>query len=74
MPRGDKTAIMNWEMVVPPVELRKAFSAIVDKFYKLIPQNRAQNEALESLRDTLLPKLLSGEIELEQTESIVEAV
>ncbi|MDE1317824.1 hypothetical protein L9X50_07365 [Vibrio aestuarianus] len=65
MPRGDKTAIMNWEMAVPPVELREAFSTIVDKFYKLIPQNRAQNETLESLRDTLHPKLLSGEIELE---------
>ncbi|WP_234497914.1 restriction endonuclease subunit S [Vibrio maritimus] len=65
MPRGDKTAIMNWEMAVPPVELREAFSAIVDKFYQLIPQNRAQNATLESLRDTLLPKLLSGEIELD---------
>ncbi|MGY5537714.1 restriction endonuclease subunit S [Vibrio brasiliensis] len=62
MPRGDKAAIMNWEMAVPPVELRKAFSAIVDKFYQLIPQNRAQNATLESLRDTLLPKLLSGEL------------
>ncbi|HIF9222264.1 TPA: restriction endonuclease subunit S, partial [Photobacterium damselae] len=57
MPRGDKTAIMNWNMPVPPVELREAFSAIVDKFYQLIPQNRAQNATLESLRDTLLPKL-----------------
>ncbi|MEZ8411247.1 restriction endonuclease subunit S [Vibrio splendidus] len=65
MPRGDKTAIMNWEMVVPPVELRETFSAIVDKFYQLIPQNRAQNATLVSLRDTLLPKLLSGEIDLE---------
>ncbi|QLK45335.1 restriction endonuclease subunit S [Vibrio owensii] len=64
MPRGDKTAIMNWEMAVPPVELREAFSAIVDKFYQLIPQNRAQNATLESLRDMLLPKLLSGELSL----------
>lgn len=64
MPRGDKTAIMNWEMAVPPVELREAFSAIVDKFYQLIPQNSAQNATLESLRDTLLPKLLFGEIDL----------
>ncbi|ELA7891501.1 restriction endonuclease subunit S [Vibrio parahaemolyticus] len=72
MPRGDKTAIMNWEMAVPPVELREAFSTIVDKFYKLIPQNRAQNETLESLRDTLLPKLLSGEIELGQAQELAE--
>ncbi len=64
MPRGDKTAIMNWEMAVPSIELREAFSAIVDKFYQLIPKNRAQNATLESLRDTLLPKLLSGELNL----------
>ncbi|MEZ8602736.1 restriction endonuclease subunit S [Vibrio splendidus] len=69
MPRGDKTAIMNWEMAVPPVELRETFSAIVDKFYQLIPQNRAQNATLESLRDTLLPKLLSGEIDLEKAQN-----
>ena len=68
MPRGDKTAIMNWEMAVPPVELREAFSIIVDNFYKLIPQNRAQNATLESLRETLLPKLLAGEIELADNE------
>ena len=77
MPRGDKTAIMNWEIAVPPVEFREAYTAIVDKFYKLIPQNRAQNETLESLRDTLLPKLLLGEIELgnlqvEQVKALVE--
>ncbi|MPY24521.1 restriction endonuclease subunit S [Shewanella sp. YLB-07] len=64
MPRGDKTAIMNWDMAVPPVELRQAFSAIVDPFYDLIPQNHAKNKTLKSLRDTLLPKLLSGEVEL----------
>ncbi|HIF9250969.1 TPA: restriction endonuclease subunit S [Photobacterium damselae] len=74
MPRGDKTAIMNWDMPIPPVELREAFSAIVDKFYQLIPQNRAQNATLESLRDTLLPKLLSGEIELGTSEELVEAI
>ncbi|WP_318492716.1 restriction endonuclease subunit S [Photobacterium leiognathi] len=68
MPRGDKTAIMNWEIAVPPVDLREAYTAIVGKFYKLIPENRAQNETLESLRDALLPKLLSGEIELGNAE------
>jgi len=72
MPRGDKTSIMNWEMPISSVELREAFSTIVDKFYKLINQNRAQNESLEALRDTLLPKLLSGEIELDQAQDLTE--
>lgn len=64
MPRGDKTAIMDWEIAVPPVEFREEYSVIVGKFYKLIQHNHSQNETLKSLRDTLLPKLLSGEIDL----------
>ena len=34
-----------------------------------IKDNEAQNETLEQLRDTLLPKLMNGEIDLYKIES-----
>ncbi|OOF08634.1 restriction endonuclease subunit S [Salinivibrio sp. PR919] len=72
MPRGDKTAIMNWSLVIPPIQLRQTFSSVVEQFYELIPKNNLQNGSLVALRDTLLPKLLSGELPLEQAEKLAE--
>jgi len=62
MPRGDKDAIMQFAIAVPPVELMKYFSQRVEAFYNLINMNRSGGRSLSELRDTLLPKLLSGEL------------
>src|SRR5690554_3009344 len=64
MPRGDKDAIMQFAIAVPPVELMKYFSQRVEAFYNLINMNRSGGRSLSELRDTLLPKLLSGEIDV----------
>jgi type I restriction enzyme S subunit len=62
MPRGDKQAIMRKAVVVPAYELQNYFSKLVRNFFNLIVENKKQNESLTMLRDTLLPKLLAGEI------------
>jgi len=49
---------------LPPKTLMIEFCAIVDKMYNLIDKNAIANHQLQSLRDTLLPKLMSGEIEV----------
>jgi len=49
-------------LVVPPVELVKAFSALAEAAHLQIENNKQQSRTLATLRDTLLPKLLSGEI------------
>ena len=38
------------------------FDSIVSPMFKLIAENITMNEELIELRDTLLPKLMSGEI------------
>ncbi len=68
MPRGDKDAIMQFAIAVPPVELMKYFSQRVEAFYNLINMNRSGARSLSELRDTLLPKLLSGELSLAAAE------
>jgi type I restriction enzyme S subunit len=64
MPRGDKKAIMDWRVVVPPVKIRKFYSNLVGDFYSANSIRSKENDSLVQLRDTLLPKLISGELEV----------
>lgn len=48
--------------------INKKFDEIIDEFYKKIRNNIEQNETLIQLRDTLLPKLMNGEIDLDKIE------
>ncbi|PSV41205.1 restriction endonuclease subunit S, partial [Photobacterium damselae] len=41
------------------------FESVVGNLCSLMAQNTSENESLSLLRDSLLPKLLSGEIELD---------
>jgi len=74
MPRGDKVAIMNYVVPLSPVQVRVAFSRLVAQFYEHIESQLSQNLTLCQLRDTLLPKLLSGELSLDQARAKKEAV
>lgn len=71
MPRGDKKAIMGWQCICPEKKISHAFSKAVGNYYSFIESNHAQNKTLTQLRDTLLPKLLSGEITLPEAEQTV---
>ena len=44
------------------------FSNLVSDNIKIIQENEKSNEQLEKLRDTLLPKLMNGEIDLDNIE------
>ena len=50
------------EIVRPHSELLKKFSVLVESMLKDIITNQLQQKELTSIRDTLLPKLLSGEL------------
>ncbi len=57
------TRDFNGEMVlVAPHEIMDAFSAIVHPIYECILQNEMNNASLSFLRDTLLPKIMSGSL------------
>ena len=49
-----------------PENINKCFEELITPFYKKIRAIKEENEELTKLRDTLLPKLLSGEIDLTQ--------
>lgn len=51
-------------VVVPSEDVLRAYQKLVKPLYDAITSNARQSEQLASLRDTLLPKLLSGELPL----------
>ena len=64
MPRGDKQQIMTYPLVIPSDEELENFNAIAFPTLKQIHSNRTEIEKLSALRDTLLPKLMSGELDV----------
>lgn len=59
-------------VVVPSEDVLSAYQKLVKPLYDAITSNVRQSEQLSTLRDTLLPKLLSGEIELGQAQELAE--
>ena len=56
------------QIYIPPFELVKRFNAICQSYYNQIYANGQENEHLATLRDSLLPKLMSGEIDVSDVE------
>ncbi|KKG33434.1 restriction endonuclease subunit S [Methanosarcina mazei] len=49
----------------PPTKLHREFNEIINLYFNKIKFNNKQIRTLEKLRDTLLPKLMSGEVRVE---------
>jgi type I restriction enzyme S subunit len=60
-------SISHLPIVLPPIEIQEAFQRAVGHLDAQIKVNKQQSRTLATLRDTLLPKLLSGEINLSAT-------
>ncbi len=59
------------DFVLPPEPLVRSFEQHVDPVMKKILANLFESETLAELRDSLLPKLISGEIRLKDAERTV---
>lgn len=59
------TDILNaMEVVIPSVSALEEFESLVAPMYEAMEANDVQSKALSQMRDTLLPKLMSGEIDV----------
>lgn len=56
------------EILVPSQKIVTLFTATVEPIFEKIWANQNENEKLSSLRDTLLPKLMSGELDVSDIE------
>jgi type I restriction enzyme S subunit len=56
-----KNDIDRFKVVIPNTEITKAFRHLCQPWYDQVVANKQQSRTLSALRDSLLPKLLSGE-------------
>ncbi|MDR1896048.1 MAG: restriction endonuclease subunit S [Prevotellaceae bacterium] len=64
MPRGDKSHIMNYLIVIPPENVIFSYKDIAEPILSLKSNLTAENTRLSAIRDSLLPKLMVGEIDI----------
>ena len=62
MPRTNWSDISSFKVVLPPKPIAAAFTRNIQPMLDRIHANLHQSRTLSTLRDTLLPKLLSGEL------------
>ena len=59
------------EIALPEDDLIQEFTEQVKSYFDKVKANQLQIQTLENLRDTLLPKLMSGEVRVQyQTEEV----
>ena len=54
----------EYKVVIPPSEVMKSFNDLLSNFFSKMNKNAIENSRLSLLRDTLLPRLMSGELEV----------
>ena len=62
------------EIIIPDKQILAKFTIQAESLHQKIINNIRQSNALATLRDTLLPKLMSGEIRVVEAEKMVENV
>ncbi|MCR4573575.1 MAG: restriction endonuclease subunit S [Lentisphaeria bacterium] len=61
------TDILNSiNIIIPPQNILDTFEATTDALWRLYESNSQESNRLATLRDTLLPKLMSGEIDVSE--------
>ena len=73
-PEISKKAFRPISVLVPSEPILQAFERLSHPLYGQLVVNMKQSATLATLRDTLLPKLISGEIRVPTAERLVESV
>ncbi|OPZ61815.1 MAG: EcoKI restriction-modification system protein HsdS [Synergistetes bacterium ADurb.Bin520] len=73
IPGINQAEVKTLRLPIPPREALSRFNEIVTPMMESILDRAVQSRALASLRDTLLLKLISGELRIEDAEKFVEA-
>ncbi len=63
----------RYEIAIPSKDIAQIFNEKIKLFVLAIRSNILQSRTLADIRDTLLPKLLSGEIRVNEAEKFIEA-
>jgi len=64
VPGLNRENVYRLELVKPPILALNAFDGLVARMRKTMRENETEIQSLAQLRDTLLPKLISGELSI----------
>lgn len=53
------------DVIIPPLAKVEKYHGLVSSMFSMIVSNEKENRNLSKIRDTLLPKLMSGEIDVD---------
>ena len=74
-PNISTTGIESARLTIPDdLKVLKAFDSIVTPLFSVWVNNQKQGKTLAALRDTLLPRLISGQLRITEDEEAVEEV
>lgn len=69
----NKIELQNLKFLIPAKPILQKFKEVVEPLDEMYSNNSLNNQVLITLRDTLLPKLISGEIRVKDAEQMVVA-
>jgi len=72
MPRTSWHDIAGFKVVLPPDEVSVAFNGVARAFFERVYSNIDAARTLSVTRDTLLPRLISGQLRLPEAEALAE--
>ena len=72
--RVQNDVLGRYSVAVPSDEIAEAFGDVVGSAQQKIAANQEQAKTLTHLRDTLLPRLISGQLRLPEAEVMVEEI
>ncbi len=73
-PNASAQVLAGATLVFPPTEVANRFAQILKPLDDLRRKNEEESHTLAAIRDALLPKLISGEIRLTRTNTLVSEV
>ena len=74
MPRTGWRQMSDFKIIKPTLEVSSNFNSVILPLYDKVLNHVNENTSLSTLRDVLLPKLLSGEIELPDDMEVTDDV
>ena len=74
MPRTSWNRMAHYEIALPPESIAKVFDELVVPTVHQMVANVHESRTLADLRDTLLPKLISGDIRVPEAEHLIEHI
>jgi type I restriction enzyme, S subunit len=74
IPSTSREDFYSLKVVAPPTALQQAFVEFLEPFWQRQEHANRESAVLGEVRDTLLPRLISGKLRVPEAEKLVEAV